>query len=90
MSNQQRIVQIKALLEQALSPSLIDVQDESHKHIGHAGAQNGAGHFALTIQSAKLANKNRLQQHKIIYEILAEMMQNEIHALKIKVLQEIK
>ncbi|MCK5669481.1 MAG: BolA/IbaG family iron-sulfur metabolism protein, partial [Gammaproteobacteria bacterium] len=40
-----RIAEIKARLERELSPTTIDIIDESHLHAGHAGAASGAGHF---------------------------------------------
>ena len=76
---------------QALSPSLIEVSDDSAAHAGHAGARDhtertGAvegTHFELTIVSAAFAGKSLVARHRMIYELLAELMQTHIHALKI-------
>ena len=76
---------------QALSPSLIEVSDDSAAHAGHAGARDHAErtgavegtHFELTIVSAAFAGKSLVARHRMIYEVLAELMQTHIHALKI-------
>ncbi len=84
MSNH-RIDTIRNLLEQALSPEFIDIIDESHKHIGHAGAAGGAGHFKIKVVAKIFADKRPLACHQLIYSALDSMMQTEIHALSIDV-----
>ncbi len=84
--NKERIVEIKKRLTSALHPTLLEVNDESHHHIGHAGAKTGLGHFSLEISAEALKNKNRPTQHRMIYQALGEMMQTDIHALTIKII----
>lgn len=67
----------------ALQPSLLILEDESYLHKGHAGARDGRGHFALTISSDAFNGKTKLQQHQMIYKTLGELMETEIHALRI-------
>ena len=86
MDNSQRIEQMIQLLEQALNPTQLQVIDDSHKHVGHAGAKEGKGHFTVIIQSEALTGKRMIQQHRAIYAALGDMMQTDIHALAIKVL----
>lgn len=66
-----------------LKPEHIEIENQSHLHAGHSGAGQG-GHFSLTIISAAFANKNRIARHRMVYDALAEYMQNGIHALNIK------
>ncbi|MEO8385778.1 MAG: BolA family protein [Betaproteobacteria bacterium] len=76
---------------QALSPSLLEVSDDSAAHAGHAGARDHAErtgafegtHFELTIISGAFAGKSLIARHRMIYDLLAELMQTHIHALKI-------
>ena len=76
---------------QALTPSLLEVTDDSAAHAGHAGAADHAQrtgatdgtHFELTIVSAAFAGKTLVTRHRMIYDLLAELMQTRIHALKI-------
>ncbi|MFT5425463.1 MAG: BolA protein [Gammaproteobacteria bacterium] len=78
-----RIAEIKARLEQALSPSHLDIIDESHLHAGHAGAASGAGHFNVTIVSDKFADQSAIQRHRMVYLAVGDLMPSEIHALSI-------
>jgi BolA protein len=72
---------IRARLVQAFAPSELDVIDEGHLHIGHAG--EGTGHFRVRITSAAFAGKTRVQQHRLVYDALADLMGQGIHALAI-------
>ena len=80
----QRSKKIEELLTSAFSPSSIFVKDQSHLHAGHAGAEDGKGHFAVDITSSSFAGLNRIQCHRLIFEALQGMMETDIHALKIK------
>lgn len=81
-----RISTIQACLTQALSPTLLDIIDESEKHIGHAGAQNGAGHYALIMSSPYFKPNTQIDNHRMIYKALETLIPKEIHALKIKII----
>lgn len=67
-----------------LSPERLEIEDESARHAGHEGAKGGGGHYRLTIVSAQFADKPLLARHRIINELLGEMLQKEIHAISIK------
>lgn len=67
-----------------LEPSYIELLDESYKHAGHSGAkEHGGRHYSLTITSSKFNNLSLVQRHQLIYELLADLLQKDIHALKI-------
>jgi BolA protein len=78
-----RIAEIKVRLEQALSPTHLDILDESHLHAGHAGAASGAGHFNVTIVSDKFVGQSAIQRHRLVYLAVGDLMPSEIHALSI-------
>ena len=68
----------------ALSPTRLELIDESAKHAGHAGARPGGNtHWKLTIVSAAFAGSSTVARHRMIYEALGELMQDPIHALSI-------
>lgn len=67
-----------------LSPERLEIEDESARHAGHEGAKGGGGHYRLTIVSARFADKSLLARHRMINELLGEMLQKEIHAISIK------
>ena len=41
-------------------------------------------HFEAVIVSAAFANRNRIQQHQLVYQTLGDRMKAEIHALSMK------
>jgi BolA protein len=79
----QRADRIKAMLEQAFSPSEVSVRDDSALHAGHPGAAGGAGHFFVRIESQAFSGRSRLERHRLVYNALAQMLPREIHALNI-------
>ena len=78
-----RVAEIKERLERELSPSHIEIIDESHLHAGHAGAASGAGHFNVTIISDKFTGQSSIQRHRMVYLAVNDLMPSEIHALSI-------
>ena len=79
-----RIETIRQRLAAALLPTDMTVVDESHKHVGHAGARDGRGHFALTIVSAAFEGRSAIERHRDVYTALGDLMQTDIHALSMK------
>ena len=82
--NPQRVERIRSLLVEALDPAAIEVVDDSHKHVGHAGARGGQGHFSVDIVSAAFTGKLPLARHRLVYAALGDMLQTDIHALAIR------
>ncbi len=75
-----------AAIEQALAtlePLELQVEDESHLHVGHAGARDGRGHFRVRIVSERFRGLRPLQQHRMVYNAVGNLMQTDIHALTI-------
>ena len=67
-----------------LAPLKLDLEDESAKHAGHAGAAPGGNtHWKLTIVSEAFTGTNTVARHRMIYQALGELMQSPIHALSI-------
>ena len=72
-------------LESALSPTRLDLEDQSNRHIGHAGHDpRGESHFALTIESAAFAGLSRVERQRKVYAALGDLMRERVHALTIK------
>ena len=70
----------------ALEPSSVELQDESGRHVGHAGWKAGGSHFRLVIVSARFAGKDRLSRHRMVYDALGPLLRDDIHALAIHAL----
>jgi BolA protein len=81
--NTDRVSQIEAILTETFSPEHLLVKDQSHLHAGHAGAQDGRGHFDVTIVAEAFAGKPPLERHRLIYDALGTLMETDIHALRI-------
>lgn len=79
-----RVDTIKRLLEEALSPRRLEISDDSHLHVGHAGARSGRGHFSVTVVTDAFAGKTLLERHRMVYDALREALETDIHALSIK------
>jgi BolA family transcriptional regulator, general stress-responsive regulator len=84
--NVQRINKITSILQSSLNPEHLQIIDDSHKHHGHPGAQSGAGHFTLIISSLEFRNKTRLECHRLINNLLKDLFINDIHAMRIKII----
>ncbi len=78
-----RITQIQTKLQAYFKPAKLEITDDSHKHIGHPGAQSGGGHYTVLIVSQKFNGLPLLARHRLVYQALADMLLTDIHALKI-------
>lgn len=83
--NEERIARIRERLDEALQPTHLEIIDESHLHVGHAGARDGRGHFRVRISAARFEGLRPLQRHRLIYDALDDLMKSDIHALSIEV-----
>ena len=79
---------LQGALQAALSPTRLEVIDESAAHAGHAGA-NGLGfgtHFRVRIAAPSFTGKSRVAQHRLVYDALRHFTDAGLHALAIEVL----
>ncbi|MSP80233.1 MAG: BolA family transcriptional regulator [Rhodospirillales bacterium] len=73
---------IERNLKEALRPQRLEIEDESHRHAGHAGARpEGESHFRLTVVADSFAGKSRIERQRMVYAALKELMESQIHAL---------
>jgi BolA family transcriptional regulator, general stress-responsive regulator len=84
MNNDDRIKIMREKITAALNPEQLDIIDDSPMHVGHAGAQSGAGHFTVKIKAKALEDQSLVKAHQMIYQALDGMIGPEIHALSIK------
>ena len=74
-------------LNSALSPTRMDLRDDSEEHRGHGGYNPaGESHFSLEIESAAFAGKSRVERQRMIYHALGDIMRERVHALSIRAL----
>lgn len=74
--------QIEAELAAQLQPDGLVVQDDSHLHVGHAGAREGR-HFSVRIVSRRFEGLSRVARHRLVYDALRSVIPRGIHALAI-------
>ena len=84
--SQDRSQLIRKKLETNFNPMELLIKDQSHLHTGHVGAKGGGGHFSITIVSEAFEGKDRIQRHRMVYDVLNQMLATQIHALNIKAL----
>jgi BolA protein len=76
-------------LAAAFAPSRLEVEDESARHAGHAGAVRADGgvgetHFRVTLVSAAFAGLSRVERHRRVHAVLAEELKGPVHALTVR------
>lgn len=78
-----RVERIRENLAKALAPVELEIEDESHRHAGHAGARDGRGHFRVRVVAEAFRGQLPLARHRAVYAALGDMMTTDIHALSI-------
>jgi BolA protein len=75
---------IAGKLTAAFAPERLEVLDESHRHVGHAGHRpGGETHFRVYIVSDSFRGKSRLERHRMVNEALSGELAGGVHALAI-------
>jgi BolA family transcriptional regulator, general stress-responsive regulator len=80
--NAQVVAQIRSALEQAFTPSRLEIFDDSARHVGHAGARGG-GHYRVTLVAEAFRGRSALERHRLVYAAVAPLMSSAVHALNI-------
>jgi BolA family transcriptional regulator, general stress-responsive regulator len=74
-------------LTAAFSPVRLEVEDDSHRHAGHAGAREGGeSHFNVTIEAEAFAGASKVARQRMVYRTLADELAGPVHALSVKAL----
>lgn len=84
LPREDRVAAIRAALQAALAPDVLEVRDDSHLHAGHAGARDGRGHFHVDVVAAAFAGLAPLARHRTVYAAVGMLMDTDIHALSIR------
>ena len=78
---------IRQKLTAAFQPSRLEIEDDSARHDGHAGARpGGESHFNVTIEAQAFAGAAKVARQRMIYHALAEELAGPLHALSLKAL----
>lgn len=77
--------EIEARLTAAFAPDELVVENESHRHAGHAGDDgSGESHFRVTIRAAAFAPMGRVERHRAVHRALGDLTAR-IHALALDI-----
>ena len=72
-------------LESSLSPTRVELTDDSEQHRGHGGYNPaGESHFSLRIESPTFAGKSRVERMRLIHAALGDLLHERVHALSIR------
>ena len=78
---------IRHKLTERFAPTRLEIEDQSHRHIGHVGARpGGETHFAVTIVSAAFTGYSRVARQRLVYQTLAAELTTQVHALSLTTL----
>ncbi|MEM1316182.1 MAG: BolA family protein [Pseudomonadota bacterium] len=73
---------MRAALEAALSPSVLEVIDDSESHRGHGGyREGGETHFNVRIVSAAFDGVGRVERQRMVHRALKAELEDRVHAL---------
>jgi len=78
---------MRAKITAALSPTRLEIDDDSASHRGHAGDNPDGGgetHFFVTVESQAFAGKGRVERQRMVYAVLADELRERVHALSLK------
>ena len=81
-----RAERLHAALTRAFAPTVLQVQDDSAQHAGHAGAQaGGQTHYSVLLVSTAFQGVNRVARSRAVHSALAAEFgpaeQGGMHAL---------
>lgn len=73
---------LRSALEGSLAPRSLEILDDSARHAGHAGAQEG-GHYRVRLVAEAFRGRSQLERHRLVYAAVAPLMKGSVHALNI-------
>ena len=74
-------------LTAAFSPTRLEIQDDSDRHAGHAGATpGGESHFNVLIEAQAFAGMSKVVRQRLVHKALSDELAGPVHALSIKAL----
>lgn len=80
------IDEIRSRLSDAFAPQMLEVIDESERHRGHAGWQEGGeSHFRVKISAPAFDSMSRIERHRAVHAALGPDLVGRIHALALKI-----
>ncbi len=77
-----RKARLEAVLIRAFNPTRLEIEDDSSRHAGHAGAHDGGEtHYTVTIISDNFTGLSRVERSRMVHDVLAQEFSTGLHAL---------
>jgi BolA protein len=78
---------LRKKLSAAFSPDRLEIEDDSGRHQGHAGAApGGESHFNVVIAARAFKGMGRVQRQRAVYAAVSEELAGPVHALSVRAL----
>jgi BolA-like protein 1 len=80
-----RANRMRQTLQSSLEASVLEIEDVSYQHAGHAGVKGDANetHFNVKIVSPKFEGQSLVKRHRMVYDVLADELKTGLHALSV-------
>ena len=77
---------ISKKITSALSPTSLEIVNESHLHAGHQESFDGSGetHLRIKVVSEVFEGMSRVNRHRAINELVLEEIEQGLHAIAIE------
>ena len=76
--------ELQRRLEAALNPERVEIEDQSARHAGHAGARpQGETHFRVVIASRLFEGRSRVERERLVHAAVGDLLRTDIHALSV-------
>jgi BolA protein len=71
-------------LVKAFQPELLQIINDSDKHMNHPGSPNsGASHFRIKMIAEAFKDKSRIEKHRLVYAALEDDIKSGVHAIQL-------
>ncbi len=78
------IDRIEELLIRQLEPTRLVIDDKTYQHIHHIGHDVSRYHIRIEIESPIFNNKTKIEQHKLVMDLLKPYLKHELHSVTIE------
>jgi BolA protein len=86
VESSERAHAIADTLRDRLEAQHVEIIDQSALHEGHPGSRGGGGYFQVLVVSDRFRGLTRVAAQRLVYEVLGDLMENEIHAISMRTL----
>lgn len=76
---------IEEKLTAHFAPTALCIENDSHRHAGHAGSPGtGTSHFTVTMTAPAFEGASRVDRQRQVYAVLSEELAGPVHALALR------